>query len=188
MSNYFTFFPTIEHDLKDTSQKTELTNILRRFRVKPKTKSIASVYYDYTVQEGDRPDTIADKYYGSSKLSWIVLHYNDIIDPYYDLPLFGRDFANYITEKYGSITTAMSTTKFYYKILEEAKVLIDGTRVPRREIVVDLKTYNTLSATSRRSETVYEYEERLNEDKKNIKILNRTHLNQLVKEVKSVLA
>ena len=82
----------------------------------------------------------------------------------------------------------MSTTKFYYKILEEEKVLIDGTRVPRREIVVDLKTYNTLSATSRRSETVYEYEERLNEDKKNIKILNRTHLNQLVKEVKSVLA
>ena len=67
MSNYFTFFPTIEHDLKDTNQKTELTNILRRFRVKPKTKSIASVYYDYTVQEGDRPDTIADKYYGKLK-------------------------------------------------------------------------------------------------------------------------
>ena len=53
MSNYFTFFPTIEHDLKDTNQKTELTNILRRFRVRLKTKSIASVYYDYTVQEGD---------------------------------------------------------------------------------------------------------------------------------------
>ena len=188
MSSYFSFFPTTLHDLKDINKRTEVTNILRRFKIKTKVKDLVGVYYDYQMHEGDRMDTIAERYYGDSNLAWVILHFNDIIDPYYDLPLFGRDFANYITEKYGSITTAMSTIKFYYKILEEAKVLIDGTRVPRREIVVDLKTYNTLSATSRRSETVYEYEERLNEDKKNIKILNRTHLNQLVKEVKSVLA
>ena len=96
MSNYFSFFPTIQHDLKDESKRTELTNILRRFRVVPKVKSTVSVYYDYEVQEGDRPDTIAEKYYGDANLSWIVLHYNDIIDPYYDWPLFGRDFTQYI--------------------------------------------------------------------------------------------
>ena len=35
------------------------------------------------------------------------------------------------------------------------------------------KNIQYLSATSRRSETAYDYEERLNEDKKNIKILDR---------------
>ena len=52
----------------------------------------------------------------------------------------------------------------------------------------DLKTYNTLAASNRDSETDYDYEERINEDKKNLKILDRRYLNQLVKEVKSVLA
>ena len=45
-----------------------------------------------------------------------------------------------------------------------------------------------MSASNRDSETAYDFEERLNEDKKNLKILDRRYLNQLVKEVKSVLA
>lgn len=189
MSNYFTFFPTIEHDLKDTNQKTELTNILRRFRVKPKTKSIASVYYDYTVQEGDRPDTIAEKYYGSSKLSWIVLHYNDIIDPYYHWPLFGKEFTQYIIDKYGSVTSATSTVKHYYKILAEENVLFNGVKQAREEIRIDLKTYNSLASTPllRRAETQYDYEEAENEKKRRIKILDKRYANQLIKELASVL-
>lgn len=189
MSNYFTFFPTIQHDLKDENKSTELTNILRRFRVKPKTKSMTSVYYDYTVQEGDRPDTIADKYYGSSKLSWIVLHYNDITNPYYDWPLFGREFTQYIIDSYGSVTSATSTVKHYYKILAEENVLFNGVKQAREEIRIDLKTYNSLSGTPhlRRSETQYEYEEAQNEKRRRIKILDRRYANQLIKELASVL-
>ena len=67
-------------------------------------------------------------------------------------------------------------------------MLIDGTRIPKEQIVVDLKTYNTLSASNRDSESVYDFEERLNDKKKNLKILDKRYLNQLVKEVKSVLA
>ena len=64
----------------------------------------------------------------------------------------------------------------------------DGTRIPKEQIVVDLKTYNTLPASNRDSESVYDFEERLNDKKKNLKILDKRYLNQLVKEVKSVLA
>ena len=76
----------------------------------------------------------------------------------------------------------------YFQILQQEKVLADGTTIPRERIVVDFKTYNTLSASNRDSETAYDYEERLNDDKKKLKILDRRYLNQLVKEVKSVLA
>ena len=91
-------------------------------------------------------------------------------------------------EKYGSVTTARATTKNYFQIIQQEQILSDGTKIPKRQIVVDLKTYNTLSASNRDSETDYDYEERINEDKKNLKILDRRYLNQLVKEVKSVLA
>tara|TARA_Y100001972_G_C7525672_1_gene265026 strand:- start:162 stop:728 length:567 start_codon:yes stop_codon:yes gene_type:complete len=188
MSNYFSFFPTTSHDLKDVNRVTEVTNILRRFKFKTKVKDIVGTYYDYTMHEGDRMDTIAERYYGDSNLAWVILHFNDIVDPYYDLPLFGKEFTDYIVEKYGSVTTARATTKNYFQILQQEKVLADGTRIPRERIVVDLKTYNTLSASNRDSETAYDFEERLNEDKKNLKILDRRYINQLVKEVKSVLA
>ena len=98
MSSYFSFFPITSHDLKDINKRTEVTNILRRFKIKTKVKDLVGVYYDYQMHEGDRMDTIAERYYGDSNLAWVILHFNDIIDPYYDLPLFGRDFANYITE------------------------------------------------------------------------------------------
>ena len=188
MSNYFSFFPKIQHDLKDTAKKTELTNILRRFKVKTKVKNLVGTYYDYTMHEGDRMDSIAQRYYGDSNLAWVILHFNDIVDPYYDLPLFGKQFSDYITEKYGSVTIARATIKNYFRILQQEQLLIDGTRIPKEQIVVDLKTYNTLSASNRDSESAYEFEERLNDDKKNLKILDKRYLNQLVKEVKSVLA
>lgn len=188
MSNYFSFFPTTSHDLKDVNRVTEVTNILRRFKVRTKVKNIVGTYYDYTMHEGDRMDSIAERYYGDSNLAWVILHFNDIVDPYYDLPLFGKQFSDYITEKYGSVTVARATIKNYFRILQQEKLLIDGTRIPKEQIVVDLKTYNTLSADNRDSESAYEFEERLNDDKKNLKILDRRYLNQLVKEVKSVLA
>mgnify|MGYP001190856201 CR=1 FL=1 len=189
MSNYFSYFPTIQHDLKDTNVKTELTNVLRRFIVKSKAKDTIGTYYDYIMQEGDRPDTIAAKYYGDENLAWLVLHFNDILDPYYDLPLYGQDFPNFIKEKYGSVTTANSTVKYYYKILEEEKLLIDGTKIERREVRIDLKTYNSLAGTPnlRRSQTVYEWEEELNEDRKNIKLLDKRYVTQIIRELATVL-
>ena len=38
MSSYFSFFPTTSHDLKDINKRTEVTNILRRFKIKTKVK------------------------------------------------------------------------------------------------------------------------------------------------------
>ena len=189
MSNYFSYFPTINHDLKDNNIKTTLTNVMRRFKVQSKTKTTVGVYYDYIMQEGDRPDTIAEKYYGNENLAWLVLHYNDILDPYYDLPLYGHDFTKFIKEKYGSVSIANATVKYYYKILEEEKITITGAKLPRREIRVDLKTYNSLSGTPnlRRSQSVYEYEEELNNDRKKIKLLDRKYVNQVIKELQTVL-
>ena len=84
-----------------------------------------------------------------------VLHYNDIIDPFFDCPLFGEDFNRFIVAKY-SISSAQSTVKNYYQIPK--KSLYATMRVPAREVVVDLTSFNSLSTTDRRSETQYDFE------------------------------
>jgi hypothetical protein len=187
MSEYFSYFPTVEHDLTNVGQTVTLTNVLRRFIVRNNLQDRADIFYEYNVQWGDRPDIIAEKYYGDADMAWLVLHFNNIKDPVFDFPLFGRDFENYIKGKYGSINTARSTVHEYRQILQEAEVKYDGTKIPERYVVVDETTYNTLSATSRRIIYKYDYEEELNEEKRQINLLDKRYLDKVRDEVETIL-
>jgi len=187
MSNYFSYFPTTDHDLTNIGQTVALTNILRRFKIRANVKGRTDVYYDYDIQAGDRPDTIAAKYYGNSNHAWIVLHFNDIVDPQFAWPLFGNDFTNFIVGKYGSIVTAQATVHEYRQIVSEALVKNDGTRIEKETLVVDLTTYNTLDPVSRETVTQYDYEEELNDARRKIKILDKRYLSDIRDEVKTIL-
>ena len=187
MSEYFTYFPTIEHDLTKVGQKVTLTNVLRRFIVRNDLQERADIFYKYNVQVGDRPDIIAEKYYGDADLAWLILHFNNIKDPIFEFPLFGRDFVNYIKGKYGSVTEARNTVHEYRQILQEGEVKFDGTKIPERYVVVDLATYNTLNPTARRTIYKYDYEEELNEKKREIKILDRRYVDKVRDEIETVL-
>ena len=187
MSNYFSYFPTTEHDLTNNGQKVKLTNILRRFKVKSDVKGRLGVYHDYEIQAGDRPDTIAEKYYGSPAYAWVVLHFNDIIDPVFEWPLFDIDFSNYMKGKYGSVPSAQATVHEYRQILNEAKVLNNGTRIPKRWAVVDLTTYSLLPEESRELISKYDYEIEKNDVKRKVKIMDKKYLLQIQEEVKDIL-
>lgn len=187
MSNYFSYFPKIRQDLTNVGQTVELTNILRRFKVKDSVKSRTDVYYTYDIQAGDRPDTIAEKYYGDSAYAWVVLHYNDIEDPIFDWALFNQDFDNYIKGKYGSIATAQATVHEYRRILTQKQTKVDGTVVPERYVVVDRTTYDTLSFTEKQSVSKWDWEIEENEKRRKIKILDKKYLSQITGEVEDIL-
>ncbi len=187
MSNYFSYFPKTQHDLTNVGQKVQLTNIMRRFKVRSSVKDNLNVYYSYDIQAGDRPDTIANKYYGSSAYAWLVLHYNDIVDPVFEWPLFGRDFEDYLKGKYGSIQTAQSTVHEYRKIVAEQQTLYDGTILPERYLVIDATAYASTSPTARRTIYKYDWEEEQNEKRRKIKLLDKKYLPQIRDEVEDIL-
>lgn len=187
MSEYFSYFPTTEHDLTNIGQTVTLTNIMRRFIVRNQLQNRSDIFYEYDVQMGDRPDIIAEKYYGDADLAWLVLHFNNIKDPVFEFPLFGRDFENYIKGKYGSIPAARSEIHEYRQILQDSEVKYDGTKIPERYVVVDETTYNGLSGTERRTIYKYDWEEELNEEKRKIKILDKRFLDKVRDEVETIL-
>jgi hypothetical protein len=187
MSEYFSYFPTTKHDLTNVGQTVELTNILRRFIVRSDVTDRADVYYQYDVQAGDRPDTIAEKVYGDADLAWLVLHFNNIIDPVFGWALFNEDFTQYIKSKYGSVATAQATVHEYRQVLREAEVLYDGTRIPKKYVVVDEDTYISLNESVRELITKYDWEVEENEKKRTIKILDARFLDKIRDEVKVVL-
>jgi len=187
MSEYFSYFPTIEHDLTNVGQTVTLTNVLRRFIVRNDLQERSDIFYKYNVQMGDRPDIIAEKYYGDPDLAWLVLHFNNIKDPIFEFPLFGRDFDNYIRGKYGSVPEARSEVHEYRQILQDAEVKFDGTKIPERYVVVDLTTYNTLNPTARRTTYKYDWEEELNEARREIKLLDKRYADKVRDEVETIL-
>ena len=106
----FSAFPLVEY-------KDKLgVNITLRTRLKQYVSGDSFAFYPYTIEDGERPDTIAYDYYGDSNLSWLVLLANDIIDPYHEWPLGYNDFQSFIVSKYGSLTVAQGTILRYKKI------------------------------------------------------------------------
>jgi len=71
------------------------------------------IFHPYTIEEGDRADTIANFYYGDPGYDWIVYFSNNVVDPYYDWFMDGESFNRFITSKYGSLTSARRSVKFF---------------------------------------------------------------------------
>ena len=186
MSFYFNVFPKISYDVKKNNQVQNVTNIMLRYKLTSAFKRRPLSYYTYTVQEGDRPDNVAFDLYGMSSYSWILLLINSIHDPDYEWPLSQRDFAAFLKAKYGSVPAAQSTIHEYRKVVNEQSVLFDQTIIPKRTLVVDETTYNGLSTDAR--EIIYksDYEDELNNARKNILYIPLNSLSIILNDIAEV--
>ena len=196
MPHYFRPFPPINYDLKKNGKPTSLTNITLRFKIRQALLAKAVVYYDYQIQEQDRPDIIAELYYQDSTLDWLILIVNDIIDPHFEWPKEQYSLDKFIRQKYGSISAAHSLIHHYEKILNKQSVLSDGTIVPERKVNIDQTTYNSLAGDTLEGEagfvktrvevTAYQYEQDLNDERRNIKLLDEAYLPQVLSAVRGI--
>jgi hypothetical protein len=186
MPHLFKEFPKVNYDIKKNGKLEVVTNIMLRFKISEAIKSRKVIYYDYNVQDGERPDVIAYKYYGDATLDWVILIVNNVIDPNYDWPLSNHALEKHIIDKYGSLATAHSTVHEYRKILNEQSRLFDGTIIPKRTLVVDQTTYASLSATVKESISKYTYEQELNESKRQIKLIDADFISNIVNQYESV--
>lgn len=94
---HFKDFPKIEYS------DNYLTNMLARAKVRKLILENASVYYDYYLDDYERPDILALKYYGTMDSTWILFYANEILDPQFDWLLNPEDFKAYILKKYNGV-------------------------------------------------------------------------------------
>jgi hypothetical protein len=185
-SFYFEDFPKVFYDIKKNGKLENVTNIMLRYKFNAVIKNFVSPYYDYNVQDGERADVIAFNVYEDYTLDWLIYMVNDIVDPNFDWPLSQRTLERYIVKKYGSIPTAQATVHEYRKILNEQSVLFDGTIVPKRTLVIDETTYNTLATPDRESISKYTYENELNDAKRQIKLIQDRFVPEILLELRDV--
>jgi hypothetical protein len=187
MGFYFENHTTINYDLKKNNKYEVLTNILLRYKITEIIKRTKSVYFDYSIPENIRPDAVAYKIYKDSTLDWLIFIINDIYDPLYDWPLSYENFNSYLKAKYGSVEYTLTNTHHYEKIITPHAVLFDGTIVPERTLEVDLTTYNQTPASERKSITYFAYEQALNENKRNIKLIDESYIPRIMSSIEEAL-
>ena len=189
MSEYFSNLPLINYDINKTkpSRTNVVVDIFRRNIIREKVLNNILTYYPYTIQPGERPDTLADQYYGSVDYMWLILYANDIFDVYYEWPLFGPDLKNFIINKYGSTSSATTTVHHYEQILRsEIPATADTPKILEKTVHVDLDTYNSLSSSSRRSVSQYDYEVIENERKRSIILVEDVYAKLILEESRKI--
>lgn len=104
---YFDKFRIINYN------NTPVRNITQRAVVLNAVYSSPVLFYPYDIQQGERPDNIADRYYKDQYQGWILHLTNKVVDPYYDWYLDQATFSDFIIKKYGSLANATSKVKYY---------------------------------------------------------------------------
>lgn len=187
MAYMFEQWPTVSYDLDKKGKPLQLTNITVRFKINELLLNKTAVMYEYNVQNGERADIIAHKYYEDATLDWVIYLINSIIDPQFEWPMDDKSFDRYMRNKYGSLATAKQTHHQYEITVREQNVLFDDTIVPEKRLVVDKDTYDLTSPTLRRLVDKYTYERELNSRRSLIKILDKQYLPALLKTYSSVI-
>ena len=191
MANYFRNIPKVKYDINgaEPNKYLNVTNIMKRISFKPSVIEDISDYYPYRVKDGERPDIISHQKYGSVAYAYLIMLINDIYDPLFDWPLSSQQFEKYLTNKYGSVSSAMGTTKYYYQIVR-AEVARTGTseRIPAVKFIVDQTTYDALDSGDRSTQSEYEWEDELIDNKRDIKLINASLIQDIDYAVKRTFA
>lgn len=100
---YFDNFPLLNY-VKEDGQLETIQDILIRIDFKELEKNNAEVFIDYNAAEGSTPESIAESVYGNQEYFWLVLLFNNFLDPNYSIPLRSRSLDDYTSRKYRSQT------------------------------------------------------------------------------------
>ena len=149
MGQFFDYFPKIAYDISkgDYTTYQTPTNIFLRIGVIKDTMENISSYYIYDIKDGERPEILADKVYGTSEAHWIILMANDKHDGAYDWPLNYNDFNNYIANKYRARAGGGSLTD--NQVIAWSQNSVAGANsIHHYEKVVDTTDVNSRTTTT----------------------------------------
>ena len=185
MSEFFVHYPQISYDISGTKPAKVKTviNLMERAKIKNIVLDDIISYFPYSIKENYRPDHVSNEVYGDVKYTWLIFLINDIVDPIYDWPLGTREFGAYVKNKYGSLATAKSTIHHYEQILR-TRVEATGTTdaIPQARIIIDETTYDTLDTDVRNIKYCYDWEVDRNEAKRDIKLIDRLYVADILSE------
>ena len=189
---YFRELPNLNYqstssDRSSSEDYVVVKNIFRRAKLRDDLRYIFTSLVDYYIRDGVRPDQVADSIYGDPELDWVVLTSANIINVRDEWPLDSFEVYNYSLNKYGddlnqirhyeTIEVKDSSGRL---ILPKGKVVDAGFTIP--DPSSPTATLNPVGGV-----TNYEYESKLNDEKRSIYILTPNYLQVFLNDMKDIM-
>lgn len=158
---YFKKFPVIYYPVTigGVSQYTAIKDVTINVRFIKEVLSNITLYDYYDIVDGETPEIISEKFYGTPFYHWIIMIANERYDYIDDFPLTYNLLHKYVQDKYG--VDNIDVTHHY----EDENGYTVSSDHPLAVQVSNM-----------------EYEEAINESKRTIKILDRAVIETVVRE------
>lgn len=153
------------------AQGRRVVDILRSFKFVEKVKSNTAYYAREVVRDGETIEDVAYRIYGDPLYHIVIILMNDIVDPYYDWILSEQELMDYVKRKYG----AENVYAIHHYETTESSELGEG------EIVESDAPFSV-------SISNFQYEDILNEEKREILILKPQYLDQFEQEIQQAFS
>lgn len=168
---YFANFPDILYpfELGGKLKLVRVKDIVANVRLRKSVLSNITLYDEYDIEDGETPEIIAERVYGDANLHWVIMLTNDRYDLWNDFPMSGEALSKYIENKYGEGNEYNQHIIFDTPHFEDERGnIVDG---PASNLVREISNL--------------EYETRMNESKRRIKIVNKSIIANIVAELES---
>ena len=195
---YFRNLPEFEYVNRTQRGSSEgdysvVKNFFKRGKLREDIFQDLTFFTKYIVQGDDRPDTVASKVYNDPTLDWVVLMANNIINVQSEWPMSQSDFHAYVTNKYDEETLYSGIHHYESR---EVKTTDNSIIIPAGQkvgVAQSVSYYDDALGQHVRATDValpvtnYTYEERLNNDKRNIFVLKASYLNIVFDDLEEIM-
>ena len=168
----------------------EVKNIFRRVKLRDDLQNIFTIFEKFEIPDEHRPEIVAENYYGSAELDWVVLMTAGILNVTNEWPLANNDLYEYALSVHGD---DLNSVRYYQTtevkdsedrlILPAGKIVDKDFTIPKPDISNDdTATLNPVIGISN-----WEYETIKNNKKRSIYILKRQYLQQFLNDMRSIM-
>ena len=187
-------YPSLLRGRNKIEDRVVVKNIFKRSKLRTDINQAITAFNYYTIKEGMRPDMIAQELYGDPELDWVVLTSNNITNIRDQWPLSHNDLHEYMLEKYGSEANIAKVEIYETReILDEYKrvVMPAGLRVDK-DFSFEYLNFSKQVVKVLSSEVVagisnYQYEVKLNDEKRRIKVLKPEYVDGFLIDHKEIM-
>lgn len=194
---YFRELPDVEYqsflsDAISSQDYLKVKNLFRRNKLRDDLQNVFTLFNKYEIVEGARPDTVAEEFYGSAQLDWVVLMTAGIINVRDEWPLSNYQLYKYAENKYG---IAGLNDINYYETKEvkdsNGRLILPAGKDVNEDFTLNYSDNGTKVSVSgisvRRGITNWEYETIKNNKKSSIYLLKQGYLQQFLNDMREIM-
>jgi hypothetical protein len=199
MSSYFQRVPDFNYVSRLPDSKigdyVRVKNLFKKGKLREDIFQNVAFFEKYKIVGDDRPDNVAFEVYNDSSLDWLVLLSNNVLNVQSEWPLPQTDFDRFVLDKYGDYDTLYNGIHHYetteVKNSQGVTIIPAGLQVDSSYSVSYYDFFTDLQVTTGNLAipiTNYEYEEKVENDKRNIFLLKSRYLNIVFDDMEEIMA